>query len=117
MGLFGGDDGAASKVAGKRQRQSNTHTEREREREREERDRERERQRPKRKKRKPKEVKRNQASRGEKKRVNREPRREKTETLLFFSGHELKGMKSYYNCGVSQFSLPLIALLDYRGYR
>eukprot|EP01119_Soliformovum_irregulare_P021321 TRINITY_DN7074_c0_g1_i2.p1 TRINITY_DN7074_c0_g1~~TRINITY_DN7074_c0_g1_i2.p1 ORF type:complete len:833 (+),score=208.66 TRINITY_DN7074_c0_g1_i2:91-2589(+) len=33
------------------------------------------------------------------------------------AGHELKGAISYLNCGVSGLNVPLMCLVDYRGYR
>jgi len=33
------------------------------------------------------------------------------------AGHELKGLMSYYNCRVDGLHHPLMALIDYRGYR
>mmetsp|Transcript_8088 Transcript_8088/g.25059 ORF Transcript_8088/g.25059 Transcript_8088/m.25059 type:complete len:981 (+) Transcript_8088:176-3118(+) len=31
--------------------------------------------------------------------------------------HELKGLQSYLNCGLHEFSLPLLAIVDFRGFR
>ncbi|KYR00520.1 Histidine kinase A [Tieghemostelium lacteum] len=33
------------------------------------------------------------------------------------AGHELKGLMSYYNCQIDGLHHPLMALIDYRGYR
>lgn len=33
------------------------------------------------------------------------------------AAHELNGMMYYYNCQISQLNLPLMCLIDYRGYR
>jgi Clustered mitochondria len=29
--------------------------------------------------------------------------------------HELKGIQAYLNCGLQEFSLPLLAIVDFRG--
>jgi hypothetical protein len=33
------------------------------------------------------------------------------------AGHELKGLQAYFNCAIAHLSLPLMALVDYRGFR
>jgi len=33
------------------------------------------------------------------------------------AGHDLKGSIHYYNCGVKELHLPLMALIDYKGFR
>jgi len=33
------------------------------------------------------------------------------------AGHELKGVQAYFNCSIQGLCLPLIALVDYRGFR
>jgi len=33
------------------------------------------------------------------------------------AGHELKGLQAYFNCAIRDLSLPLMALVDYRGFR
>jgi len=32
-------------------------------------------------------------------------------------GHELKGLQAYFNCNIPNLALPLMALVDYRGFR
>ena len=33
------------------------------------------------------------------------------------AGHELKGMQAYFNCAINGMNLPLMALVDYKGFR
>lgn len=33
------------------------------------------------------------------------------------AAHELKGLVSLYHCGVPQLNVPMMCLVDYRGYR
>lgn len=33
------------------------------------------------------------------------------------AGHDLKGSVHYANCGVTELHVPLIALIDYKGFR
>jgi hypothetical protein len=37
--------------------------------------------------------------------------------LLLFLGHELRGCMCYYNCAVAGLAVPLMCLVDYRGFR
>lgn len=33
------------------------------------------------------------------------------------AGHDLKGTIHYFNCGVKEIHLPLMTLIDYKGFR
>lgn len=33
------------------------------------------------------------------------------------AGNELRGLISYFNCGIKELNVPLMALVDYRGFR
>ena len=39
------------------------------------------------------------------------------EAAATVAGHELKGLQAYFNCSLPHICLPLMALLDYRGFR
>ena len=33
------------------------------------------------------------------------------------ASHEINGLMNYYHCGIEKLHFPLIAYIDYRGYR
>jgi hypothetical protein len=44
-------------------------------------------------------------------------KQQSTENAMKAAKHELRSVSSYYNCNVSELRVPLMALIDYRGFR
>jgi hypothetical protein len=39
------------------------------------------------------------------------------EKSMKVAGHELRGLMSILSCGIQEINVPLMSLIDYRGYR